>query len=210
MERNPPLPARDEARPHRVAVYGGSFNPPHVGHVLGAVYALATAPIDEVLVVPVYRHPFAKNLAPYEERLTMCRLSLGWLPRVTISSVEEELGGESLTLRTIEHLLATNPGWSLRLLVGSDVLADLPKWHRWDRIAALAPPLVMGRAGSAAPAGSAADLTWVGREDVQMLPRVSSSEIRAALAAGDVGSVRALMPAAVLDHIADKGLYRGS
>ena len=52
------------ARRRRVAVFGGSFNPPHVGHLLGVVYALATAPIDEVLVVPVYQHPFAKHLAP--------------------------------------------------------------------------------------------------------------------------------------------------
>lgn len=74
----------------RVAVFGGSFNPPHVGHVLGVVYALSTAPIDEVLVVPVYRHPFAKPLAPFADRLEMCRLALGWLPRVTISRVEEE------------------------------------------------------------------------------------------------------------------------
>lgn len=202
-------PPSEPGRAHRVALYGGSFNPPHVGHVLGAVYALSTAPIDEVLVVPVYRHPFAKNLAPYEERLALCHLALGWLPRVTISRVEEELGGESLTLRTVEHLRATHPDWSLRLLVGSDVLADLPKWHRWDRIAELAPPLVMGRAGCEAPEARGAALRWVGREDTQMLPRVSSSEIRAALGAGDVESVRALVPAAVLDHIADKQLYRG-
>ena len=195
-----------QAEPRRIAFYGGSFNPPHVGHVLGAVYALSTAPIDEVLVVPVYRHPFAKNLAPYEERLTMCRAALGWIPRVTISTVEEELGGESLTLRTIEHLRTTRPSWALRLLVGSDVLGDLPKWHRWDRIAELAPPLVMGRAGAAA---SSVDVTWVGGKDAQMLPKVSSTEIRAALAAGDLDALRALVPAAVLDHIQARGLYRG-
>jgi nicotinate-nucleotide adenylyltransferase len=189
----------------RVAVYGGSFNPPHVGHVLGVVYALSTAPIDEVLVVPVFRHPFAKDLAPYADRVAMCRLALGWLPRVTVSTVEEELGGESLTLRTVEHLGAAHPGWALRLLVGSDVLSDLPKWHRWDRIAELAPPLVMGRAGVEAPP---VNVTWVGTPEDAVLPRVSSSEIREALAAGDVDAVRALVPASVLDHIARRGLYR--
>jgi nicotinate-nucleotide adenylyltransferase len=190
----------------RVAFYGGSFNPPHVGHVLGAVYALSTAPIDEVLVVPVYRHPFAKNLAPYEERVSMCRAALGWIPRVTVSTVEEELGGESLTLRTVEHLQKTQPGWALRLLVGSDVLADLPKWHRWDRIVEIAPPLVMGRAGAAA---SSVEVTWVGSKDAQMLPRVSSTEIRAALASGDLEALRPLVPAAVLAHIEARGLYGG-
>ena len=187
-----------------MAVYGGSFNPPHVGHVLGVVYALETAPIDAVLVVPVYRHPFAKHLAPYAERLAMCQLALGWIPRVTISTVEEELGGESLTLRTLEHLAETRPDWTLRLLVGSDVLADLPKWHRWDRIAALAPPLVMGRAG--VEAGSA-EVTWVGSAEAPMLPQVSSTEIRAALGEGRVDAVRGLVPARVLEHIEAKQLY---
>ncbi|APR74835.1 Nicotinate-nucleotide adenylyltransferase [Minicystis rosea] len=206
MERSASIDPTNAACPRRVAVYGGSFNPPHVGHVLGVVYALSTAPIDEVLVVPVYRHPFAKNLASYPDRLALCRLALGWLPHVTISTVEEELGGESLTLRTVEHLIATHPSWSLRLLVGSDVLADLPKWHRWDRIAALAPPLVMGRAGVDA---TEAAVTWVGKPEDAMLPRVSSSEIRAAIASGRIDDVRALVPASVLDHITTRGLYQG-
>ena len=203
-----------------MAVFGGSFNPPHVGHVLGVVYALSTAPIDEVLVVPVYQHPFAKHLAPFADRLAMCRLAFGWLPRVVVSTVEEELGGESRTLRTLEHLAATRPDWSLRLLVGADVLGDLPKWHRWDRIAELAPPLVMGRSG--VPAREA-DVTWVGsaqgdgsaasghssptQPPAPVLPRVSSTEMREALAAGDVGAVRGLLPASVIDHIVARGLY---
>jgi nicotinate-nucleotide adenylyltransferase len=192
----------------RVAVFGGSFNPPHVGHVLGVVYALSTAPIDDVLVVPVYQHPFAKHLAPFADRLAMCRLALGWLPRVTISTVEQELGGESRTLRTLEHLADTHREWSLRLLVGADVLGDLPKWHRWDRIAELAPPLVLGRSGVDA---LAAAVTWVGAtsEDppLPVLPRVSSTEIREAFAAGNAGAVRGLVPARVIDHIVTNQLY---
>jgi nicotinate-nucleotide adenylyltransferase len=185
----------------RVALFGGSFNPVHVGHVLAVVYALSTAPVDEVLVVPVYQHPFAKHLAPFAERLAMLRLALGWVPRVSVSTVEEELGGESRTLRTIEHLYAAHPEWSLRLLVGADVLADLPKWHRWDRIAELAPPVVLGRAGVVPelPPG-------VAPPEV-LIPRVSSTEIREALAAGDVDAIRPLVPAIVLDHIVARGLY---
>ena len=192
-----------------MAVFGGSFNPPHVGHVLGVVYALSTAPIDEVLVVPVYQHPFAKHLAPFADRLEMCRLAFGWLPRVAVSTVEEELGGESRTLLTLEHLRAVHPSLSLRLLVGADVLGDLPKWHRWDRIAELAPPLVLGRRG-VQPTDAA--VTWVGaaapdEPPAPVLPRVSSTEIRAALAAGDVDAVRGLVPSPVIDHIVAHGLY---
>ncbi len=189
--------AAEEKR--RVAFFGGSFNPPHVGHVLAVAYALSTAPVDEVLVVPVHRHPFSKELIPFADRLAMCRLAFGWLPGAVISTVEEELGGESLTLRTLEHLTAQHPDWSLRLLVGADVLGDLHKWHRWDRVSALAPPLVLGRAG-------------IERSDAPepMLPRVSSTEIRTALGKGDLDALRALVPSRVLDHIAAAGLYRGT
>ncbi len=183
----------------RVALFGGSFNPPHVAHVLAVVYALSTAPIDEVLVVPVYRHPFAKELASFEDRLAMCRLALGWIPRTTISRVEEVLGGESRTLRTIEHLREQHPDWQLRLLVGADVLPDLPKWHRFDRIAELAPPIVLGRAGVDADGAP-----------IPFLPRVSSTDVRDALAAGDREAIASRVPAAVLEFIACHGLYKRS
>jgi nicotinate-nucleotide adenylyltransferase len=184
----------------RVAVFGGSFNPPHVAHLFAVVHALACAPIDRVLVVPVYRHPFAKELATYDERLAMCRLALGRVPGVEISTVERELEGESLTLRTVEHLAATRPEWSLRLLVGADVLADLPKWHRFDRIAEIAPPLVLGRKGF----GDQGSGLVAGR---QLLPEISSTEVRKAIAEGRAAELEAEVPRAVLDYIAARGLY---
>lgn len=183
----------------RVAFFGGSFNPPHIAHVLAVVYALSVEAIDEVLVVPVFRHPFAKELADFEERLEMCRLAVGWIPGARVSDVERELGGESRTLRTLEHLAAVHPDWRMRLLVGADVLADLPKWHRFDRIAEIAPPIVLGRAGVAAASAPEA-----------VLPKISSTEIREALAAGDFDSVAPRMPAAVVDYIKRTGTYRRS
>ena len=90
----------------RIAIFGGSFNPPHVAHVLAVVYALAVAPIDHVLIVPVYQHPFSKELAPFEDRLAMCEAAMGWIPGARVSDVERELGGESLTLRMLTHLSA--------------------------------------------------------------------------------------------------------
>ena len=182
-----------------VALFGGSFNPPHVSHVLAAVYALSVPAVDRVLVVPVYQHPFAKELAPFEDRLEMCRLALGWVPGVEVSAVERELGGESLTLRTVEHLVVAHPDWRLRLLVGADVLADLPKWHRWDRISELAPPIVLGRAG-----------VDDARAPEPFLPEVSSTEVRRALAAGDPDSVRMRVPAVVIRYATERGLYRSA
>src|SRR5262245_61805259 len=102
----------------RVAVFGGSFNPPNVAHVLAVVYALQVEPIDLVLIVPVFQHPFAKELAPFEDRLAMCEVAMGWIPGAKVSSVERDLGGESLTLRMVTHLAEEHPDWALRLLVG--------------------------------------------------------------------------------------------
>ena len=191
----------------RVAIFGGSFNPPHVAHVLAVVYALATAPIDEVLVVPVFHHPFAKELASFDDRLAMCELALGWIPRVAVSSVERDLGGASLTLRTVEHLAETHPEWSLRLLIGADVLGDLPKWHRFDRIAEVAPPLVLGRVGVVPPPPGEGTFSMPAAP-LPVLPRVSSTEIRAAIASGDLEAARPRVPSAVLDFIEAHRLYR--
>lgn len=182
----------------RVAIYGGSFNPPHVGHVLAVTYTLVAQPVDEVLVVPCYVHPFAKELASFDERFAMCELAMGWLPGVSVSRVEAELGGESRTLRTLEHLQAQHPDWSMRLLVGADILNDASKWHGFDRVTALAPLLVLGRAGVAA-AGAPQPL----------LPEVSSTQIRAMFAAGERDRLSELVPRVVIEHAVRRGLYRG-
>ena len=195
------------AAPEVAAVFGGSFNPPHVAHVLATVYALSVSGVDRVIVVPVFRHPFAKALAPYEDRVQMAELAMGWLPRVSVSTIERELGGDSYTLRTVEALAARHPELRLRLLVGADVLADLPRWHRFERIAELAPPLVMGRGGlgAAAPEGVPEGLT----PTAAVLPAVSSTEVRRQLSEGRPEAVRDLVPASVLRYIEERGLYRG-
>jgi nicotinate-nucleotide adenylyltransferase len=180
----------------RVAFFGGSFNPPHVAHVLAVAYALTTQDIDRVLVVPTFRHPFAKPLAPYDDRVEMCERAMAWMPRVEVSRVEEELGGESKTLRTLEHLKAAHADWSLRLLMGADLLAEAPRWFRFDAVRALAPPMVLGRYG-------------VDTKDAPppILPAISSTDVRAKIAAGDWEALAPLVPREVLAIIRARGLY---
>lgn len=179
-----------------VAIYGGSFNPPHLAHVLAVTVVLATEAVDRVLVIPTYKHPFAKALAPYDDRVEMCALAMGWLPRVEVSRVEEELGGESRTLRTLEHLRATHPDWSMRLVMGADLLVEAPRWFRFDAIRALAPPLVVGRAGVETPGAPPA-----------VLPAISSTDVRAKVAAGRWDELAHLVPRGVLERIRARGLY---
>lgn len=183
-----------------IAIFGGSFDPPHAAHVMLAAYVLAVAEVDRLLVVPNWRHPLGKRAcSTFEDRFRMCELAFVDLRRVEISRIEEELGGPSLTLRTVEELRRRMPDAALRLVIGADILGEADRWHRFDRVAELAPPLVVRRSGH--PTGG-----W----DVLPveLPPIRSTEIRDRLAAGE--SVEGLVPRAVLRHASKHGLYRGA
>lgn len=182
----------------KAAVFGGSFDPPHIGHVLAVAYVLAATDVDEVIVVPCSKHPFAKELAAFDDRFAMCERAMGWLPRTRISRVEEELGGESFTLRTVGHLRESYPGASFRLVIGADVLLDAYRWKEFDRVKDLAPLIVLGRAGTIAPGAPAA-----------ILPDVSSTAIRDAIRAGRSADVSHLVPREVMTYVKDHALYRG-
>ena len=190
----------------RVAFFGGSFNPPHVAHVLACTYVLSTGLADRVLVVPVFQHPFDKPLAPFEDRLTMARLALDWIPGVEVSDVERELPTPSLTLNTLEHLSRENPGFQLRLMVGSDVLFEAQKWHAFEGICAIAPPLVLGRVGydhPDAPVAVLPDLSSTKVRELFVALRDQSADSRDAARR----SLAAMLPRAVLEHAERQGLY---
>jgi nicotinate-nucleotide adenylyltransferase len=182
---------------NRVAVFGGSFDPPHVSHLLCAAYVLSTQPIDRVLVIPTFAHPFGKKMAAYEHRITMCERAFADLRRVEISTLERDIGGESKTLYTLKALRERHPDWSLRLVVGSDILHEKHKWFAWDEVVALAPVIVVGRVGFEHPSAGP-----------PVIPAAASRDVRAALAVGD--DVSDLVPRAVLDYVDAHGLYRGA
>ena len=183
----------------RVGIMGGAFDPPHVGHVLLATYVLSVGPFDRLLVVPTFEHPFGKQMAPYAERVRMIELALAPLAseRVTVSRIEEELGGASYTVRTLEALSTREPTWSMRLVAGADLLRDTSRWRDFPRVAELAPPFVVGRAGHG-----------IGSDAPLELPEVSSTDVRARLARGDDAS--SLVPHRVLAHIDARALYRAA
>ena len=175
------------------AVFGGSFDPPHVGHVLAASWVLSTQPVDELLVIPTFEHVFGKRLAPFPHRLRMCELAFAPLRRVRVLDLEARLGGASVTVRTLEALKKSAPGVELRLVIGSDLVEQIPRWTEGHRIPSLATLLVVGRGGHDD-----------GR-DVCM-PEISSTEIRGRLESGR--SAEGLVPRAVLAYVAEHGLYR--
>ena len=181
----------------RIAVYGGSFDPPHIAHVLVAGWALAMGEVDRVLMIPTYDHALGKEAgADFEERATMCELATASLRGVEVDRIEAERGGTSRTFETLTALAERHPGASFRLVIGSDILDETPRWYRWDEVATLAPPLVVQRMG------------YVRADDprVPTMPEVSSTAVRGALATGD-SVVSHWVPAAVLSYVRGRGLY---
>ncbi len=173
----------------RVAVYGGSFFPPHVGHAMVAAWLKWADRADAVWLVPVYDHAFDKPLAPFADRLRWCEaLASAVGPWVAVSDIERRLDGISYTVRTLDALAAAHPEHDFRLVMGADLLGSTPLWREWDRLAATYPPIVVGRAG------------WPDVAGAPTFPAVSSTAIRAALAAGQ--DVSAWVPHAVLAAMA--------
>jgi nicotinate-nucleotide adenylyltransferase len=195
----------------RVALFGGSFNPPHVAHQMVALWALETQPIDEVWFVPVYKHAFNKDLEAFEHRVEMTRLAaerFGAAAKVIDAEKDNASGRTYDLLVELTTGDAADPSRSFRLLVGTDILAESHKWHRWDDVIAMAPLMVIARAGHL-PAG---------QETTFAAPSISSTQIRELLKAVQSGpmaersrahdEVASLLPAAVLRYIDAHSLYR--
>jgi nicotinate-nucleotide adenylyltransferase len=181
-----------------VALFGGSFDPPHVGHLLAAAYVLATEPVDELWLVPVLQHPFGKQFAaPYEHRVELCSRLAQQLPRTQVSRAEQE-SGHPRTVDLLEWLKTKHPTLTFALVLGTDLDADRAQWKNFDRIAQLARIISVQRAGYPGREPGAGS-----REPV--LPEVSSTQVRALLASG--GNVSHLVPREVLAAIRAAGTY---
>ncbi len=190
----PGAPARHRKR---VALLGGSFNPPHVAHLMAAYWTLATQDVREVWLLPSFRHPFGKALVEFEDRVRMCELAARGVRGVAVCTAERDLAGDPLvgkTARTLEHLVEKHPDTDFALVVGADILPETSKWYRWDRVTELARVIVVGREGFPPVAGA------------PTLPAISSTEIRARFGRGE--DVSGLVPRKVREYAEERGLYR--
>lgn len=181
-----------------VAFYGGSFDPPHIGHAMVASHLLLNdESVSEILVVPCFQHLEKAGLSPFEHRWEMCQRAFRWLPRTTVSAIERELGGGSLTVRTIRALKERHPDWRMLFVMGSDLMAHATEWEGWDELLLEATPLVVGRAGMPSGHGPA----------VPISPVVSSTQVRDLLAHGEYDKADRYLPKGVLEVIKAEGLY---
>jgi nicotinate-nucleotide adenylyltransferase len=197
----------------RIGVLGGTFDPPHVGHLWLATLAADALHLDRVLFMPAGQppHKLGRKLTSAADRLLMTRLAIAGDPTFSLCPVEIERPGPSFTVDSVEELLRMYAGARLYLLMAADSLAQIDTWHEPDRLLTLVEWAVGPRPGSAAPVrddlrrrfGPAASRIHL--LDGPSLD-VSASEIRRRVAAGK--AIRYLVPRAVEALIVERGLYR--
>lgn len=198
----------------RLGVLGGTFNPPHVAHLLCASEAADQLALDRVLLMPAAEPPHkeVEHDPGAETRADLCALAVDGDPRLEVSRIELDRPGRSYTVDTLRALHAAHADTELTFIVGGDMALSLPTWREPAEILGLARLAVAERSGVArqdildrlgATLGDVGD-----RIDFFAMPRLdlSSSEIRRRIADGR--SVRYLVPDAVAERIAARGLYR--
>jgi nicotinate-nucleotide adenylyltransferase len=194
-------------------ILGGTFDPPHAGHLLLAKAACRELGLDEVIFIPA-GEPWVKaalKVSPAADRLEMVRLAVAGLTCFQVSDLEVKRPGPSYTWETLEALKREYPGDELWFILGWDNLAALPGWHRADRIVANARLAAAPREGFARPDLKKLEevIPGIGEAAVIMEgPRVeiSASEIRRRLRRGE--ATDELLPPAVADYVKAAGLYR--
>ena len=195
----------------RIAIFGGSFDPPHVGHLLAAGDACEQLSLDRLVFVPAATQPLktGRVSASAEQRLAMVRLLAANDSRFEVSTVEVERGGLSFTVDTLSHFARLHPADERFLLLGADVLDSFGQWKEPQRILQLAHPVLLERqrTGDERPQTHPTELAG---GSVTRLPTrridVSSTEIRERVRLGK--PIRGFVTDDVAAFIARDGLYR--
>ena len=189
----------------RIGVLGGTFDPPHIGHILAAVDAFERLQLGKLILIPTAAQPLktdAPAIASAEERLEMVRLAFGSVRGFEVSDTEIRRGGLSYTVDTLEMLKKEHPDDELVLIMGMDAHAAIGRWKNSDRIRELASLAVLTRDDAPRINVSVSNITVVGSRRID----VSSSEIRQRLSEGK--SVRGFVAESVEAYIAERKLYR--
>jgi nicotinate-nucleotide adenylyltransferase len=193
----------------RIGIFGGTFDPIHVGHLVAAVNSRHAVGLDRVVMM-VANIPWQKAgtraVSTAEDRLALVDAAVGGVEGVEAGSLEIERGGESFTADTLGELKAANPGAELFLIIGWDVAPVLTTWERYEEVQRLATLVVVNRPGSPPPRM----LTEAGWRVVEVtVPNleISSSDLRAR--AADGRPLDYLIPEAGVRCIRARGMYAG-
>ncbi len=188
----------------RLGIFGGSFDPPHLGHLLPVIDAAEALNLDAVRFVPAGEQPFkiGRATASAPHRLAMTERLLQGIPGFAADPAEIDRPGLSFTVDTVTQMAAAHPAAELVLLLGADAFALFEQWREPERIRALASIAVLLRGGDAPslPHDATVQVLQTRRVDI------SSTELRARVANGR--TIRGFTPDAVADYIAEHRLYR--
>lgn len=193
--------------PRRIGLFGGTFDPPHIGHLVTAVNVRHALRLDLVYLV-VAHLPWQKEgtrpITPSTDRLAMVAAAVEGVAGVEASAIEIERGGRSYTADTLAELRRRHPGAELHTVVGDDAAAGLATWERWEEVVAMSRMVVVDRPGD--PVELPPVAPWI-RVEVPRL-EVSSTDLRARVTDGR--PLDFLVPTPVIELIERRGLYRES
>jgi nicotinate-nucleotide adenylyltransferase len=189
----------------RIGLLGGSFDPPHNGHLLAAGDAFEALSLDRLIFIPAAVQPLkvGRASATPAQRLRMVELLVDGDERFEVSRIEIDRGGLSYTVDTLAAFSAQWPSAQLFWLIGADAIQSFSRWRQPERIVELATVVVMQRAGDAIQAPEVpGSPQWLASRRFD----ISSTEIRARVKQGK--SIRGFVPDAVGEFIAAEQLYR--
>ncbi len=176
-------------------IFGGSFDPPHVAHLMAAVYAIETIPLEKILIIPCSSHPFNKNISDFKHRLEMCKIAFNILSDyIEISDIENKIGGISYTIDTILILKKRYADVEFSLIIGSDILPETNKWKDFDRIKKETSLFILPRPGNSNSSASF------------ILPDISSTQIRKLRNKNE--KITGLVPYLIEQYIINNNLYK--
>ncbi len=194
----------------KVGILGGTFDPPHIGHIALAEQAKKECRLSEVLVIPAFSSPFKQRDAlAFRDRFEMTKLAFAGMEGFAVSDIEKKLGGVSYTINTIRALKEIlPPKTELYLIIGGDQLYTIESWYRYESVLKESHVVAVTR-GALSYTDMQEYANELGRVKVLNcdIPDISSTEIRERLAAGE--DVTGLLPEGVPEYIAKEGLYRG-
>lgn len=195
----------------KIAIFGGTFDPVHLGHLIMAEQCREQAGLDEVWFMPAARPPHKQrhDITPFPRRVDMLQFAIAGHPVFRVEEIENERTGPSFLFETLAELTQRHPQAELHFLIGSDSLRDLPHWREPRRIVELTQFLVVPRTGSPLPdAGALTEALGPVRWQVVDMPLIdiSSRDLRRRAAEGH--SLRYLVPRAVECYIDTLKLYR--
>lgn len=181
--------------PLRIGVFGGTFDPPHVGHRIVALDVVEALALDRLVVVPGPRPPHRNAVLPPDVRLELTRLAFADAPRIEVSDIEFHREGPSWTVETLERIHASHPEARLFLVIGTDQYEGFGAWRRPERILELAELAVMGRDGRPPEPDPRFPFRPIAVTSVD----ISGTDIRRRLSEGR--PVRYLVPDAILEDL---------